>query len=163
MCSTRLTRVALPPLRPGEPIGLYFHGGGYLCGTAAETDTCANIPRRIVEGSHIKRILSVDYRLAPQGPWPLPLIDAISSYAYLLSLGVKASEIVIIGDSAGGHLAMALTRWLRDDGKDVGMGMPKGLVLMSPWCDLGFTNAWGEGRSHNAYSDIVSCLEVIST
>ncbi|ORX39406.1 Alpha/Beta hydrolase protein [Kockovaella imperatae] len=145
----------LSPIDPSEPVGLYFHGGGYLFGTAAETDLTANIPKRLVTNTSVKRILSVDYRLAAQGPWPLPLIDAISAYKYLLDIGMTPDKIIIFGDSAGGHLAMALTRYLRDEGRHEGMGMPKGLILMSPWSDLGFTHAWGEGRFSNFDSDLV--------
>ena len=64
----------------------------------------------------------------------------------------------MIGDSAGGHLSLALLRWIRDDGKALGLRGPRGLVVMSPWVDVGFTNAWGEkNKSHNAESDTVSC------
>ena len=147
---------ALPPLGPDEPVGLYFHGGGYIAGTAAETDIIAAVPKHLATHSPVHRILSVDYRLAPQGPWPLPLMDAISAYHYLLTLGIAHENIVVFGDSAGGHLAMALTRWLRDDGVHVGMGLPRGLVLLSPWSDLGFTDVWGDGQTFNIDSDLVS-------
>lgn len=62
---------------------LHFHGGGYLCGTAAESDLTSSICKALVNYSPIHHILSVDYRLAPVGPWPLPLLDAISAYHYL--------------------------------------------------------------------------------
>lgn len=73
--------------------------------------------------------------------------------------GIAEQDIIIGGDSAGGHLAMALTRWLRDEGNHVGLSMPRGVVLMSPWADLGFTNAWGaEEYKYNADSDTVGLL-----
>jgi acetyl esterase/lipase len=139
---------------------LHFHGGGYLCGTAAETDLTSSIAKSLVIHSPIHHILSIDYRLAPKAPWPLPLLDAISSYWYLVkNEGVAESDIVVVGDSAGGHLALALLRWLRDEGEKVGLRMPRGQVLMSPWADIGFTNAWGdEGYNHNADSDTVGVL-----
>jgi hypothetical protein len=141
------------PLRPSDaPVMLHFHGGGYLCGTAAETDLTSSIPKALVKHSAIHHILSVDYRLAPRGPWPVPLLDAISAYKYLVDEGVE--DIVIAGDSAGGHLALALTRWLQDE---KALPMPKALVLMSPWCDVGFSNSWGEAEyTFNSDCDTVS-------
>lgn len=145
----------LKPRHPEDPVMLHFHGGGYLCGTAAETDLTSSIPKALVVHSAIHHILSVDYRLAPVAPWPLPLLDAISAYRYLVEEeGVE--DIVIAGDSAGGHLALALTRWIRDEGHRVGLRSPKALVLMSPWCDIGFSHNWGdEGYSYNAGSDTI--------
>lgn len=70
-------------------------------------------------------------------------------------MGVAARDIVLFGDSAGGHLALALLRWLRDEGPKVGLEMPRGVVLMSPWVDVGFTTAWGEGKEYNKESDVI--------
>ncbi|WWC72152.1 uncharacterized protein I206_106112 [Kwoniella pini CBS 10737] len=143
--------------RPGDPVLLHFHGGGYLCGTAAETDATSSIPKALVKHSPIHHILSIDYRLAPSSPWPLPLLDAISAYYWLVKKEeVDERDIIVAGDSAGGHLALALIRWLRDEGLSAGLKLPKGLVLMSPWADLGFTNAWGEEAiKHNRDSDTI--------
>lgn len=137
---------------------LHFHGGGYLCGTAAETDLTSSICMRLASSSPVDHVLSVDYRLAPTAPWPLPLLDAISAYHHLVhDQGVAEKDILLVGDSAGGHLALALARYLRDEGKVLGLAGPKALVLMSPWVDVGFSNAWDEeGRNHNASSDVVS-------
>ena len=142
---------------------LHFHGGGYLCGTAAETDLTSSIPKSLVIHSPIHHVLSVDYRLAPSAPWPLPLLDAISAYRYLLDTGIPERDIVIGGDSAGGHLALALVRWIRDEGGSLGMRGPRGLVVMSPWVDVGLTAAWGaEHRNRNADSDTVSTVTLIA-
>jgi acetyl esterase/lipase len=142
---------------------LHFHGGGYLCGTAAETDLTSSIPKALVMHSAVHHILSVDYRLAPMAPWPLALLDAISAYRYLVvDLGIPERDIIVIGDSAGGHLALALTRWIRDEGSHVGLHIPRALVLMSPWCDVGFTHSWGDGYTFNADSDTVGQVAVKS-
>ncbi|TYJ58015.1 hypothetical protein B9479_001374 [Cryptococcus floricola] len=145
------------PRLEDDPVMLHFHGGGYLCGTAAETDLTSSICKSLVKYSPIHHILSVDYRLAPKGPWPLPLMDAISAYRWLVKdRGIGEADIVLGGDSAGGHLALALARWLRDEGAAVGLNMPRGLVLFSPWSDLGFTNAWGKDEYRfNAESDVI--------
>lgn len=145
------------PRSEDDPVMLHFHGGGYLCGTAAETDLTSSIPKALVVHSVIHHVLSVDYRLAANAPWPLPLLDAISAYRYLVQdEGVNERDIVIAGDSAGGHLALALARWIRDAGGAVGLKGPRALVLMSPWTDIGFSNSWGEeAYTHNAESDTV--------
>lgn len=149
------------PRQPGQAVMLHFHGGGYLCGTAAETDLTSGIPKHLVVHSPIHHVLSVDYRLAPLAPWPLPLLDAISAYHHLIhDEKVDEKDIVLVGDSAGGHLALALTRWIRDEGRALGLNGPRGLVVMSPWADVGFTNAWGDGIHYNADCDTVSTLEV---
>jgi acetyl esterase/lipase len=68
-------------------------------------------------------------------PFPFALIDALAGYVYLVQkLGFKPQNIIIAGDSAGGNLALALVRYLRDS-PDIGLGMAGGLLLFSPWCD----------------------------
>ncbi|WWD19768.1 hypothetical protein CI109_104232 [Kwoniella shandongensis] len=153
----KLTRTGPKPRLPGDPVMIHFHGGGYLCGTAAETDLTSSICKSLVKHSPIHHVLSVDYRLAPTGPWPIPLLDAITTYYHLVKVEhIPERDIVIGGDSAGGHLALALVRWLRDSGSGVGLKMPRGVVLMSPWSDVGFTNAWGaEAVRYNADSDVI--------
>jgi acetyl esterase/lipase len=143
---------------PGEPVLLHFHGGGYLCGTAAESDLTSSIPKSLVEYSPLHHILSVDYRLAPKAPWPLPLLDAISAYYWLVtSERIPECDIIVGGDSAGGHLALALMRWLGEESHRFHLKGPRGLILMSPWTDVGFTNAWGkENYVYNSDSDTVS-------
>ena len=143
---------SLPPRSADAPVMLHFHGGGYLCGTAAETDLTSSIPKALVNHSAIHHILSVDYRLAPRAPWPVPLLDAISAYSYLVDSGVE--DIILAGDSAGAHLALALMRWLQDECM---LPLPRAVVLMSPWCDIGFSHSWGsQAYAYNADSDTVS-------
>lgn len=79
-------------------------------------------------------MLSVDYRKLRDGPFPAALLDAVSGYAYLLSIGVRPSSIIVGGDSAGGHLTLALTRYLRDELEH--KELPKALLLFSPWCNM---------------------------
>ncbi|CUA70312.1 hypothetical protein RSOLAG22IIIB_00667 [Rhizoctonia solani] len=126
--------------RDSEKIVLNLHGGAYVAGTAHPEDPTANIPRGYLKYG-ISRVLSIDYRLSkahpypPVAPFPTALLDALAGYAYLVrTLGFKPQNVVVSGDSAGGNLALALARYLRDS-PELGLGMPGGLVLISPWTD----------------------------
>ncbi|KDN48134.1 hypothetical protein RSAG8_03150, partial [Rhizoctonia solani AG-8 WAC10335] len=126
--------------RDGEKVVLNLHGGGYIAGTAHPEDPTANIPRGYLEYG-ISRVLSIDYRLSSThpyptvAPFPAALLDALAGYIYLTrTLGFKPQNVIVGGDSAGGNLALALARYLRDS-PELGLGMPGGLVLISPWAD----------------------------
>jgi monoterpene epsilon-lactone hydrolase len=110
---------------------LYLHGGGYTMG-AAETHT--GITGVLSELSQI-RVLSVDYRLAPEDPHPAAVQDAVSAYRWLLQQGVPAKSIVIGGDSAGGGLTFATLLELKAKGDE----LPAAAVAISPWVDLAIT------------------------
>lgn len=75
---------------------------------------------------------AVEYRLLPASSFPAALQDGISVYAHLIRSGVPAEKIVLIGDSAGGNVVLAMARWIRDEQKLPAAG---GLLLLSPWCD----------------------------
>ncbi|CAE6424431.1 unnamed protein product [Rhizoctonia solani] len=126
--------------RDGEKIILNLHGGGYIIGTAHPEDLTANIPRGYLSYG-ISRVLSVDYRLSTTHPYPTvapfpsALLDALAGYIHLTrTLGFKPQNVILSGDSAGGNLALALVRYLRDS-PELGLGMPGGLVMISPWTD----------------------------
>ncbi|CAE6458999.1 unnamed protein product [Rhizoctonia solani] len=136
------------PAREGEKIVMHCHGGAYVSRTAHPEDVTAGVSKGIVKFSPpiVSRTLSVEYRLSFSAPWPskspfpTALIDALSGYNYLINtLGFKPENIVIAGDSAGGNLVLALTRYLRDN-PQIGLPLPGGLLLVSPWCDLGETH-----------------------
>ena len=82
-----------------------------------------------------RAVLSVDYRVAPENPYPAALEDACAAYEWLLEMGCASDKIIVAGDSAGGGLALALCLYLKDKKKP----LPKKLVLMSPWTDLAAT------------------------
>jgi monoterpene epsilon-lactone hydrolase len=106
----------------------YLHGGAYAIGTAASSVGLASgLARRA--GA---RLVSVDYRLAPEHPHPAAIDDAVAAYRGLLDSGVAASAIAIAGESAGAGLAAATLVAL----KHAGIPQPTGAVLMSPWADL---------------------------
>jgi monoterpene epsilon-lactone hydrolase len=110
---------------------LYFHGGGYV---AMSARTHRAITSRLAAWSNA-RCFSLDYRLAPEHPFPAALDDALAAWHALIAAGTPASRIVVAGDSAGGNLALALLIALRDAGE----GPPAGGVVFSPWTDLAAT------------------------
>ncbi|WP_246795972.1 alpha/beta hydrolase fold domain-containing protein [Burkholderia perseverans] len=113
------------------PTLLYFHGGGYyFCSPATHRPLVFALSRKL--GA---RSFSVDYRLAPEHPFPAAHDDALAAYAALLEAGVDPGSILIGGDSAGGGLALALLVALRDRGAP----LPAGALLFSPWTDLAAT------------------------
>jgi acetyl esterase/lipase len=111
-----------------EWVIFYLHGGAYAIGTAASSvGLASDLARRA--GA---RLVSVDYRLAPEHPHPAALDDAVAAYRGLLDSGVAASAIAIAGESAGAGLAAATLVAL----KHAGLPQPSSAVLMSPWADL---------------------------
>ena len=111
-----------------EPTVFFLHGGGYCIGSVA---THRDMVSRLVRATG-GRALSVDYRLAPEHPFPAALDDATAAYRWLLSTGVEPARLVIAGDSAGGGLTVATLVALRDAGDP----LPAAAVCVSPWADL---------------------------
>jgi acetyl esterase/lipase len=107
---------------------LYLHGGGYVIGS---TRSHRDLVQRIARAARA-RVLSIDYRLAPEHPHPAAVEDALAAYRWLLASGVAASRVAIAGDSAGGGLTAATLVALRDAGDP----LPAAAVLLSPWVDL---------------------------
>jgi monoterpene epsilon-lactone hydrolase len=121
----------VPPHAPPDRALLYIHGGAWFMGS---TDTHRGLVSRIAYQSGI-RALSINYRLAPEYPFPAGLEDCEIAYEWLLENGIASNEIVIAGDSAGGNLTLALLLKLRDGGKP----LPAGAVTLSPATDLAFS------------------------
>ena len=121
---------------------LYLHGGGYLFGSARTHRVMLAHMARAAKA----RVLALDYRLAPEIPFPAPVEDSVSAYRWLLAQGISAKKMVIGGDSAGGGLAVAAMVALRS----VGEPLPAAGVCISAWTDMEST-----GQSHitNAESD----------
>jgi monoterpene epsilon-lactone hydrolase len=107
---------------------LYFHGGVYVMGDAALAAELASQVARRTDA----RVISVDYRLAPEHPYPAAVDDALAAYAALLDDGIAASDIVLAGESAGGGLAIATLVNARDHG----LALPAAAFVMSPYVDL---------------------------
>lgn len=133
----------LPGLRvsvPGSGGGLvlYLHGGGYVVGSAQGYRGLAGEVARAAGMD----ALVIDYRLAPEHPFPAAVDDALAAYRALLEDGRSPGSIVIAGDSAGGGLALALLVALREAGDP----MPAAAFLISPWADLTCSSPSIEGK-----------------
>lgn len=107
---------------------LYFHGGGYMIGSPS---THASLTSHLAAFGRVT-VHSMDYRMAPEAPFPAALDDGVTAYRALLGLGIQPERVVIGGDSAGGGLALATAMRARDEG----LPAPAGLYLISPWSDL---------------------------
>jgi epsilon-lactone hydrolase len=107
---------------------LYFHGGVYVIGSA---DTSVPLVADLSRRTHAK-VISVDYRLAPENPYPAAVEDAKAAYEGLLAQGADPGNIAFSGDSAGGGLAVAALLAV----KDADLPMPSAVFAMSPWVDL---------------------------
>jgi acetyl esterase/lipase len=117
-----------PPGVRADAVVLYLHGGGYVIGSPrSHRHLAAAIAR--AAGT---RALLLDYRLAPEHPFPAAIEDAVAAYQWLLRQGIAPARVVIGGDSAGGGLTMATLLALRDRG----LPLPAGAVCISPWVDL---------------------------
>ncbi|MBD5498562.1 MAG: alpha/beta hydrolase [Lachnospiraceae bacterium] len=125
---------------------LYCHGGGYSTGSCLYGRT---LTAKLASTTSMD-VLSFDYRLAPENPYPAALEDAVKVWNYLMLLGYGARDIILTGDSAGGNLALALTLRLKAEGRL----LPRGLVLMSPWTDL-----TSSGESHKTRADVDPVLD----
>jgi len=125
---------------------LYLHGGAWVLGWYNNHRVlAAHIGR--ASGS---RVLAVDYRLAPEYPFPAPLHDCLAVYKRLLNDGIDPNQIVIAGDSAGANLTLAVLLTLRDAGQT----LPAAAVCISPMTDLACT-----GRTFNTNKDALLTAE----
>lgn len=109
---------------------LFFHGGGFTIGSAEDhADLCL----RLSQSAGV-RVLSINYRLAPERPFPAAVLDCAAAYDFLLSAGAAPENIALAGISAGGTLALAVLLKARDRG----LALPAAALLMSPATDLRF-------------------------
>jgi len=108
---------------------LQLHGGGYVGTLDNSYRIFAGLYNELSDGMDV---LTLDYRVAPEDPFPAALEDALAAFDWLLKRGFLPHQIILAGDSAGGGLALGLCMYLKDDKRD----LPGGLVLMSPWTDL---------------------------
>jgi acetyl esterase/lipase len=117
----------MPPVNRDRAF-LLLHGGGYNAGSPRTHRKLAALLSRAA----YSRVLTPDYRLAPEHPFPAAVKDALKAYGWLLEQGFAADNIVVGGDSAGGGLALSMLLALRE----AGAAMPRAAVLLSAWTDL---------------------------
>lgn len=146
--ATRWSRLPLPPCTRVEPATfrgvpgdwirntrhpqrrtlLYLHGGGYQVGSSqVYREFAAQLARRWQA-----QVALIDYRLAPEHPFPAATDDGFAAYQSLLEQGVDPKTLVVAGDSAGGGLTMACAV----EARDAGLPLPAALVVFSPWVDM---------------------------
>src|SRR5947199_8729360 len=117
---------------------LYFHGGVYVMGDAF---LAAGLASQVGRRTHAK-VISVDYRLAPEHPYPAAVDDALAAYEALLHNGIAPSDIAFAGESAGGGLAVATLV----NARDRGLPLPAAAFVMSPYADLTLAGTTMETR-----------------
>ncbi len=124
---------------------LYLHGGGYSIGSI---DSHRDPVSRLCRASGARGLV-IDYRLAPEHPFPAQLDDALAAYRWLLERGVDPARVVVAGESAGAGLTLSLLLALRE----ARIPMPAAAVCASPWCDLEMR---GASMKSNARYDYLS-------
>lgn len=134
-----LTGRDVPDSGRGRRVILQLHGGGYHGCLHNSYRDLAVIYHRISKGADV---VTIDYRVAPEDPFPAALEDAAATYRWLLEFGYRPENIMIAGDSAGGGLTLALCHFLKDRGEP----LPAALITMSAWTDLTLS-----GASHKKY------------
>lgn len=117
-------------IEPGLVV-LYLHGGGYVMSSLYSHDRLmAHLSKRTKT-----RVYGLDFRRAPENPYPAALEDTLAAYREVLGLGYHHDQIVLVGDSAGGGLVLAAMAALREQGEP----LPGGGITLSPWLDLALT------------------------
>lgn len=125
---------------------LYCHGGGYSTGSCIYART---LTTKLASSTSMD-VFCFDYRLAPEHPYPAALEDAMKAWNYLMLLGYGARDVIVMGDSAGGNLALTLTLKLKEERRL----LPRGLVLLSPWTDM-----TASGKSHESRAELDPVLD----
>ena len=112
---------------------LYLHGGGFTAGNLSYAKGFS----AVLASKCGMKVLTVEYRLAPEYIFPTAIDDSLEAYGYLLSNGYDPSQIILCGESSGGGLCYSLCHKLRDKGRT----LPAGVIALSPWTDLTLTSA----------------------
>src|SRR5262249_30946965 len=141
--------IATPASRADRHV-LYLHGGAFYVGSPA---LYRDFTWRIADAARA-RVLCIDYRLAPEHPFPAAVDDAVTAYRWLLEGGATPAQVAFVGDSAGGGLTFAALMRLRDEGTP----LPAAAVAISPWTDLALT---GASLQANAAAEAMLAVEIL--
>jgi acetyl esterase/lipase len=141
---------AIPAQGADDRVLEYFHGGGYVIGSA---ETHQRVAGHLANAIGC-RVLDVDYGLAPENPHPGPVEDGVKAYRWLLDQGYRPEHIAISGDSAGGGLTLATVLKLNADG----LPQPAAAVPLSPWTDM---EGQGESVQTNEERDVLLTVDAL--
>ncbi|WP_022826064.1 alpha/beta hydrolase [Hymenobacter norwichensis] len=141
-----------PAGAPAERVLLYLHGGGYVIGSL---NTHRALVGALAESCQLNT-LAINYRKAPEYPFPAALEDARLAYDWLLNQGYQAHNIMVAGDSAGGGLGLALLLQLRDDA----YALPAAAIGLSPWIDLALPTAAIQRQACQEETRVLEALEM---
>lgn len=135
----------IPNEKKNNKVIYQLHGGAYVVAFIDYYREAAVQYSKVAEGAEV---YSIDYRIAPDNLYPSALEDSVKIYKWILEQGHKNEDIIIIGDSAGGNLALSTVLYLRD--KKV--PLPKGVIALSPWSNIG---NMPKSRIKNMYKDLL--------
>jgi acetyl esterase/lipase len=149
---------------PNEKVFYHLHGGAYVTGSAYPSFTVTPMVTGLLEKTRtVDRLFSLEYRTSSSAPFPVgnpfpaALIDTINGYSYLISeLGFEPKNIIIVGDSSGGHLALCLFRYLLETSV---LPVPGAFIGHSPVCDLTSSHLATQGSSLEFKIDILGRMD----
>ncbi|MEP2828420.1 alpha/beta hydrolase [Parvibaculum sp.] len=144
-------KITAPEARQDKAF-LYIHGGGFVAGSPR---THRPLTWRLAKDIGIP-VYAIDYRLAPEHPYPAGLDDCVTAYKALLDKGIPAKSVLVGGDSAGGNLTLALALRLKAEG----LPLPAALICLSPATDM---TGSGESRHSNAEADSMFVEEMMDS
>jgi epsilon-lactone hydrolase len=142
------TEWLIPANAKPDKIIFYVHGGGYVSGSCNDHRA---IVSKLAQNAGIKTFI-YQYRLAPEHPYPAAVDDSVKMFTHILALGYKPSDVVFVGESAGGGLCLALLLALKDKKID----LPSAAVAIQPWTDLTCTDESYRTKNHVSVAPINS-------
>ena len=162
--SPRVDIAAGTRAQPGEKVFYHFHAGAYIMSTAHPNGASTPVITELLDKTKsIDRLFSLEYRLSSSAPFPVAnpfpaaLIDAVTGYNYLITeLGFEPSDIIIVADSAGAHLALCLFRYLIETSV---FSVPGAFIGLSPLCDLSSSHLAVHDSSLLFKTDLVGRLD----
>lgn len=141
---------ALPQETDGRRVIIYTHGGGFVVGSA---DSHRKMAGHLAKALECNAVV-LNYRLAPESPFPAQIYDVVSAYGFLIDEGYEPKNIIIAGDSAGGNLALSSVLKIQD----LGLPLPGAVIAYSPWLDMALR---GDSLDYNSDKDILISRQLL--